>query len=61
MGVEVGEGDGGWVVVAGAGVGGSFDSVGVVPGAFDHAGIGAVAALGVEVAFPGDIGHHRRA
>ncbi len=60
MSAEVGEGDRGWAVVAGAGVGGSFDAVGVVAGAFDHAGIGAVAAFGVEVTFAGDVGHHRR-
>ena len=29
----------------GSGVGGSFDSVGVVAGSFDHARVGAVAAL----------------
>jgi hypothetical protein len=30
-----------------------------VAGAFDDAGVGAVAAFGVEVTFSGDVGHHR--
>ena len=42
--------------MAGAGVAGAFDPVGVVAGAFECAGVGAVAALGVEVAFGGDLG-----
>jgi hypothetical protein len=52
----VGEFDGGWAVVAGAGVGGCFDAVVAVAGAFDHAGIAAVAALAVQAAAAGDIG-----
>jgi hypothetical protein len=46
-------------VVAGAGVAWPFDSVGVVPGAADDAGVGAVPPWGVEVARAGDIGHDR--
>src|SRR5262245_57522544 len=42
--------DRGWSVVSGAGVAGSFDSVGVVSGAFDDAGVGARAAVPVGVA-----------
>jgi hypothetical protein len=37
--------DGGWPVVFGSGVGGAFDSVGVVAGSFDDAGVGAVSAF----------------
>jgi hypothetical protein len=40
-----------------AGVAGSFDPVGVVAGAFDGAWVAAVAARGVEVLGPGDVGH----
>ena len=48
--------DGGWAVVADAGVGGFLDPVVVVAGAFDHPGIGAVTSGGVEVAAAGDVG-----
>jgi hypothetical protein len=41
--------------VAEAGVGGGLDAVVVVPGTFDHPGIAAVAAFGVEVAPGGDL------
>jgi hypothetical protein len=44
-------------VVADAGVAGPFDSVGVVPGPADDAGVGAVPPGGVEVARAGDVGH----
>lgn len=42
--------------MAGAGVAGAFDPVGVVAGAFHYPGVGAVPAPGVEVAFGGDVG-----
>jgi hypothetical protein len=42
--------------VAGAGIAGPFHPVGVVAGAFDDAGVGAVPPLGVEVAVGGDVG-----
>jgi hypothetical protein len=37
----------GWSGMAGDPVGGAFDAVGVVPGAFEHAGAGSVPAFGV--------------
>jgi hypothetical protein len=46
----------GRAVVAGAVVAGFLDAVGVVPGALDDAGVGAVAA-GVEVVLAGDAGY----
>jgi hypothetical protein len=46
-------------LVAGAGVGGPFDPVGVVPCAADDAGAGAVPPSGVEVARAGEAGHDR--
>jgi len=36
---------------------GSFDAVGVVAGAFDHAGVGPVPPWWVEVALGSDAGH----
>jgi hypothetical protein len=45
---------GGWVGVAGAGVAGSFHAVAVVAGAFDDAGVAAVAPFRVGLA--GDLG-----
>jgi hypothetical protein len=59
--VEVDQPDRGWAVVAGSGVVGFLDSVGVVAGAFDDAGVCAVAASGVEIAAPGDVGLDRGA
>jgi hypothetical protein len=53
---EVDERDGGRGIVAGAPVAGSFHAVGVVPSAFDDAGVGALAPL-VEFAGAGDVGH----
>jgi hypothetical protein len=46
----------GRAVVSDAVVAGFLDAVGVVPGALDDAGVGAVAA-GVEVVLAGDAGH----
>jgi hypothetical protein len=46
------------MLVADTGVGGCLDGVVVVPGAFDHPRVAAVAAPGVEVASCGDVGHH---
>jgi hypothetical protein len=52
---EVDERDGGRGIVADAVVAGSFHAVGVVPAAFDDAGVGALAPL-VEVAGGCDVG-----
>jgi hypothetical protein len=49
------------LLVAGALVGRFLDAVGVVPGALDHAGVGAVAASGVEVPLAGDVSDDRGA
>ena len=43
--------------VADAVVTGSFDAVGVMAGSFDDPWVSAVAAPGVEMRFPGDVGH----
>jgi hypothetical protein len=51
----VDEFDGGGSVVSGAVLAGFLDRVGVVPGAFDGARVGALAA-GVEMARVGDLG-----
>jgi hypothetical protein len=58
-GGQVDQPDGGWPVVAGAGVAWPFDPVGVVPGSADDAGEGAVPPGWVEVARAGDAGHDR--
>ena len=55
--MQVDQLDRGWAAVAGAVVRGPFDAIGVVAGSFDDPRVGAVAALGVEVLFPGDVGH----
>jgi hypothetical protein len=57
---EVGQSDHGWPVVSDADVGGSFDAVGVVAAAFDHARVGTMPAPGIEVGPAGDVGHDRR-
>jgi len=46
------------MIVADTGIGGCLDGVVVVPGAFDHPRVAAVAAPRVEVASCGDVGHH---
>jgi hypothetical protein len=48
------ESDGGWTVVACAGLAGFLDAVAVVAGAFEGAGEGAVAPGGIDLA--GDLG-----
>jgi hypothetical protein len=53
----VDQADRGWSGIAGAVVAGPFDSVGVVAGSLDNAGVGPVPALLVEVLLHGDAGH----
>ncbi len=55
----VDQADRGRAGVAGAVVARPFHPVGVMAGPFDDPRVGAVAAPGVEVLFPGDVGHDR--